>query len=52
VSKLVDATQEAGFKTVRWNGRDDFGQEVSSGVYVIQLIVNEQRLIGKITLQK
>jgi len=52
VRTLVDEIEPAGYKNVRWNGRDDFGREVGSGVYFIQLVVDQQRLVRMITLQK
>ena len=52
VRTLVDEIQPAGFKVVVWSGRDDFGLEVGSGVYFIQLVVALQTLMEKITLQK
>jgi flagellar hook assembly protein FlgD len=33
VRVLVDDIQMAGYKTVIWDGRDDRGMEVSSGIY-------------------
>jgi flagellar hook assembly protein FlgD len=52
VRKLVDEIQSGGFKMVLWNGRDDFGQEVGSGVYFIRLVVGQQSFVRKILLQK
>jgi hypothetical protein len=37
VRALVDGSQEAGVHAVVWDGRDDGGQEVSSGVYLYRL---------------
>ncbi|MFQ6093416.1 MAG: FlgD immunoglobulin-like domain containing protein [bacterium] len=33
VRMLVDKFKEAGYNTVIWDGRDDWGREVSSGIY-------------------
>jgi hypothetical protein len=33
VRTLVDERQAAGFRTVRWDGRDARGREVASGIY-------------------
>jgi hypothetical protein len=52
VRTLADEIQPAGFKRVLWNGRDEFGREVSSGVYFIQLMVGQQRFAIKVSLQK
>lgn len=37
VRTLVEGPQEAGQKTVTWNGRDDRGRNVASGVYFYRL---------------
>jgi hypothetical protein len=52
VRLLVDENQPAGFKRVLWNGRDDFGHEVGSGVYLIHLLMDRQSLVRKISLLK
>ena len=33
VAKLVEGVREAGAYTVRWDGRDDLGRELVSGLY-------------------
>ncbi len=37
IRKLVDETMDAGRHTVEWNGRDDGGHVVGSGVYFYRL---------------
>ena len=37
VRTLVKGAQEAGFQSVVWDGRDDFGRQVASGVYIYRL---------------
>ena len=32
---LVDDVREAGTYTIRWDGRDDKGRELASGVYLV-----------------
>ena len=44
VVRLADGSQKAGAHTVRWNGRDDAGRELASGVYVYRLRVGAQLL--------
>jgi hypothetical protein len=34
IRSLVDEKQQPGIYTARWDGRDDFGEQVSSGVYL------------------
>lgn len=37
IRTLVDQNQAPGYYSVTWDGRDDFGREVSSGVYLYRL---------------
>ncbi|MEZ4745900.1 MAG: phosphodiester glycosidase family protein [Calditrichia bacterium] len=46
IRTLVNDAQPAGFKTVQWDGRNDVGEAVASGVYIYRLSVggfSEQR---------
>jgi len=36
----VDDKLEAGQHTITWNGKDDYGKSVSSGIYFFKLNVN------------
>lgn len=37
VSTLIDEVQDAGYYTVRWDGRNNNGQQVPSGIYLYRL---------------
>jgi hypothetical protein len=52
VRLFVDEIQPPGFKSVPWNGRDDFGREVGSGVYLAHLMVGPHSIVRKISLLK
>lgn len=52
VKTLVDEFQIAGFKTVRWNGRDDQRQECGSGIYFYRLEAGEFSQTNKMILLK
>ena len=52
VKKLVVTDSESGHKRVTWNGRDDAGRAVASGVYYAVLFTPEKRLAKKMTLLK
>jgi hypothetical protein len=52
VRTLVNETQTAGSRSVAWNGRDDAGNSVSSGVYFCALDAGKQRLTKKLVLLK
>jgi hypothetical protein len=50
VKTLVNEPQEAGYYSVTWEGRDDFGGEVASGVYLYRLIAGDFVQTKKMTL--
>ena len=50
VIELVDEVQPPGVYTVRWNGRDDRGSEVASGVYFCHLQVGSRAQSRKMNL--
>ena len=52
VRTLVDETQSAGSKRVIWDGRNEFGKQVSTGVYLYQLQVGRQQLVRRMVLQR
>jgi choice-of-anchor B domain-containing protein len=52
VRRLVDEYQAAGRRTASWNGRDDAGAVVGTGVYIYLLQAGPQRRSGKMILQK
>lgn len=52
VRTLIDAYQAAGQYTVRWNGLDDYGQSVSSGMYLYRLQAGESQRTRKMVVLK
>jgi hypothetical protein len=52
IRTLVDEQQAAGTREAMWNGRDDSGSAVASGVYFYVLDVDKQRLTRKLVLLK
>jgi len=38
VRDLVDERQEAGYKAISWDGKDDSGNEVGSGIYFYRIV--------------
>ena len=52
VRVLLDETVAAGAGTVRWEGRDDRGRSVGSGVYYWQMRALGQRTTGRLTMVK
>ena len=52
VRKLVDERIEAGVHSARWDGRNDAGQRMSSGVYVYRLQTAQSTMTRKLVLVK
>ena len=52
IRELVNEFQTAGFKQVRWDGSDDQGAAVGSGVYFVMLRAGNQQVSKEVTLQK
>ncbi|RMF60006.1 MAG: T9SS C-terminal target domain-containing protein [Calditrichaeota bacterium] len=50
VKTLVDQRQPAGSYSVKWNGKDDLGQDVASGTYLCQLKSGELVKVRQLTL--
>nr|NQU94066.1 T9SS type A sorting domain-containing protein [Bacteroidota bacterium] len=41
VRQLINSTQDAGYKSIRWNATDDFGRPVYSGTFLYRLQAGE-----------
>ena len=52
VRTLVDGPVEAGYHTAMWDGRDEGGVEVASGVYFCRMEAPEYRATAKMVLLK
>ncbi|GAB4377210.1 MAG: hypothetical protein Kow0042_24570 [Calditrichia bacterium] len=52
VAVLVDDYMEKGFHQVQWNGRNQNGNPVSSGIYIYELVTTDLRLTRKMLLAK
>jgi hypothetical protein len=52
VRSLVDEQQDPGYKTLWWDGKDDYGNEVSSGVYFYRIEAGDFVQSKKMTLLK
>jgi len=52
IIRLVNTTQKAGFKSVRWNATDNMGRPVSAGVYVYHIEAGEFVQTKKMVLLK
>ena len=50
VKTLVDECKSAGYHNVIWNGKDDSGKEVSSGIYFYKMITDEHTSSKKMLL--
>lgn len=52
IRSLFNGTADAGIQSVIWDGKDRFGNSVSSGVYIYQLADEEMMLSKKLILLK
>lgn len=52
IATLVSQIQPAGTYEINWNGLSDSGFEVTSGLYLVRLEVNQFRALNKIVLLK
>jgi hypothetical protein len=52
VAKLYDGEESAGIHRVEWNGKDDYGNDVASGVYFYRLTAPDYKSEKKMLLMK
>ncbi|MDZ7332200.1 MAG: S8 family serine peptidase [candidate division KSB1 bacterium] len=52
IKTLVDEFHKAGFYTIYWDGRDDLGESVVSGIYFYSLITPTERLTRKMVIAR
>jgi len=50
VAQLVDEEQERGFYTAEWNGKNERGDQVVTGVYFCRLTAAKEVLSKKLVL--
>ena len=52
IAVLHKGLQRAGYHRFEWNGRDDLGRQVASGLYLYQLVTPQETLRRKLILVK
>ncbi len=52
IRTLVEAESQAGYHQVRWDGKDQNGNSVTSGVYLYQLQASNFSQVKKMILQR
>jgi flagellar hook assembly protein FlgD len=52
VKVLVDEERPAGYQKIGWNGRNQRGEAVASGVYFIKMTTANRQLVRKAVLLK
>ena len=52
VREILNEHQGPGHYTIKWDGRNQTGKEVSSGIYFYHFQINNQTRVGKMTLTR
>jgi hypothetical protein len=52
VRVLVNERREAGYHHLTWNGKDEIGRQVASGIYMVRMKAGEYRSVRKMVLLK
>lgn len=52
VKTLVNATQKAGVQQIVWNGDNNFGRKVASGIYMYRVTAGQQSQVKKMIMLK
>ena len=52
IKSLININQEAGYRSITWNGTNDLGQAVSAGMYIYTIQAGEFRQTKKMVLLK
>ena len=52
VRTLVDEYQTAGYRTGKWDGKNDIGDEIASGIYFYRLQAGEYDEVRKMILMR
>ena len=52
IATLVNAKMPAGSYTIKWNGRDDSGRQMGSGIYIYQIEAGKFKATKKMLLMK
>ena len=52
VKTLINQTQDAGFKSIQWDGTNDYGKQVSAGVYLYRIQTGEYMQTKKMVFLK
>jgi hypothetical protein len=52
IRTLIEENQQPGYKSVIWDGRNDHGEPVSSGIYLYRLTVADMVITKQMTLLK
>ena len=52
VKTLINQTQDTGFKSIQWDGTNDYGKQVSAGVYLYRIQAGEYMQTKKMVFLK
>ena len=51
IKTLVDETQDKGYQSVEWNGKNEFGLTVASGIYIYRITATNPQNINERFIQ-
>ena len=52
MKSLINAIQEAGYRSITWDATNDLGQPISAGMYIYTIQAGEFRQTRKMVLLK
>jgi flagellar hook assembly protein FlgD len=52
IRTLVDEYQTAGYRTAHWDGKDESGNDLASGIYFYRLQAGEHNEVRKMIMLK
>ena len=52
IRKLVETYQPVGIYIINWNSRDSYNKDISSGIYLYQLKVDNRKIVRKLMFIK
>jgi len=52
ITRLLEGNMDSGAHSVQWNGRNEAGNQVSSGIYLVRLVAGTRQITQKVVLAR